>query len=288
MELEQLDRQVALQVLLLVDREQHLAGVDRLEHRRRQVEGAELDLVQHLDLLERRSVGSAAVGPSVRTPSVSGLAVRYALTALLTSVGSMVTASTSTGAPSRPSMKPSQRRSRATLPTSWLTQIALLTPGLLESLAAAEAGLVLGLADVRRDAELLEDVRARVHRDHRDVRGDRVPDRIAERLGVGDRDHEAVGLRGDRGVDDLRHLHHVEAVGRAVLDGHAEVLGGLVDAVLDHRPERVRGLAVADHDEAHVLGHAPRRSTPITAATTAALVNPSFMMLAPLAVLASA
>ena len=42
--------------------------------------------------------------------------------------------------------------------------------------------------------------------------------------------------------------------GALILDGDAEVLGGLVDAVLDHRPERVRGLAVADHDEAHVLG----------------------------------
>ena len=40
----------------------------------------------------------------------------------------MLTESTSTGTPSRPSMKPSQRRSSATLPTSWLTQIALVTP----------------------------------------------------------------------------------------------------------------------------------------------------------------
>ena len=51
---QQLDRQVALQELLLVDREQHLALIDRLEHAGRQIEGAELDLVQHLDLLERR------------------------------------------------------------------------------------------------------------------------------------------------------------------------------------------------------------------------------------------
>ena len=125
---------------------------------------------------------------------------------------------------------------------------------LLHPLAAAEAGLVLGLADVGRDAELLADVGAGVHRDHRDAGGDRVADRIAERLGVRDRDHEAVRLRGHGGIDQLRHLDHVEGVGRLVLDGDAEVLGGLVDAVLDHRPERVGGLAVADHDEAHVLG----------------------------------
>ena len=49
-ERQQLDRQVALQELLLVDREQHLAVADRLQHARRQVEGAELDLVQHVEL----------------------------------------------------------------------------------------------------------------------------------------------------------------------------------------------------------------------------------------------
>jgi hypothetical protein len=58
----------------------------------------------------------------------------------------------------------------------------------------------------------------------------------------------------DGGVDDLGHLHHVERVGRLVLDIDAEVLGRLIDAVLDHRPERVGGLPVADHDDAHVLG----------------------------------
>ena len=53
-ERQQRDRQVALQELLLVDREQHLAVADRLQHAGRQVEGAELDLAQHVQLLERR------------------------------------------------------------------------------------------------------------------------------------------------------------------------------------------------------------------------------------------
>ena len=47
---------------------------------------------------------------------------------------------------------------------------------------------------------------------------------------------------------------HVEGVRARVFDGHAEVLGRHVDAVLDHRPERVGGLAMGDDDEAHVLG----------------------------------
>src|SRR5918996_4022599 len=53
-QLQELDRQIALQVLLLVDREHHPALIDRLEHAGRQVERAELHLVQHLDLLKRR------------------------------------------------------------------------------------------------------------------------------------------------------------------------------------------------------------------------------------------
>ena len=120
-------------------------------------------------------------------------------------------------------------------------------------LAAAEARLVLGLADVHRHAQLLAHVGAGVHGDHRDARCDRVPDGIAERLGIGDRHHQAIGLRGHGGVDDLRHLHHVEGIRRAILDRDAEILGGLVDAVLDHRPERIGGLAVAHHHESHVL-----------------------------------
>ena len=151
-------------------------------------------------------------------------------------------------------MKPSQRRSSATLPTSWLTQIALVTPASFICLPPPRPASYSVWPTCTATPSSSRDVGAGVHRDHRDARGDRVADRIAERLGVRDRDHQAVGLRGDRGVDDLRHLHHVEGVGRAVLDRHAEVLGGLVDAVLDHRPERVGGLAVADDDEAHVLG----------------------------------
>ena len=148
------------------------------------------------------------------------------MTALPISVGSMLTATTSTVA-------------AETLGEALAAQVEgdvadLLVDAdrlgdarLLHLLAAALAGLVLGLADMDRDAQLLAHVGAGVHRDHRDARGDRVADRIAERLGVRDRDHEAVGLRGHRGVDQLRHLHHVEGVGRPVLDVDAEVLGRL-------------------------------------------------------------
>ena len=59
--------------------------------------------------------------------------------------------------------------------------------------------------------------------------------------------HQAVRLAGDRSVDQLRHLHHVEGVGRPVVDIGALDLGGRIDAVLDHRPIGVGGLAVRDH-----------------------------------------
>src|SRR5690606_8142344 len=81
-------------------------------------------------------------------------------------------------------------------------------------------------------------------------------DRISEGFGIRDGDHEAVRLRGDRGLDDLAHLHHVEGAGRLVLDRHAHVVTGGGDAVGGHRPERVGRLAVGDDYEAVVtLGH---------------------------------
>ena len=55
--------------------------------------------------------------------------------------------------PVRPMKKPLQRRVRAWLPTSWLKHTAFLTPASLNRWPGAEAGLVLGLADVDEDAE---------------------------------------------------------------------------------------------------------------------------------------
>ena len=91
------------------------------------------------------------------------------------------------------------------------------------------------------------------------------------RVGIRDRDDQPVRAGGDGGVDQLRHGHHVEGRRRLVLDLDAHVLGGLVDAVLHDRPERVGRLAVGDHDEAKrgavrpiladaVAANPPRRS----------------------------
>ena len=60
------------------------------------------------------------------------------------------------------------------------------------------------------------------------------------------------GFWFDGRVDELAHRHHVEGFGRAVIDLHLHVLAGRLDAVLHHRPERIVGLAVADHDDAAV------------------------------------
>ena len=53
----------------------------------------------------------------------------------------------------------------------------VLDAGGLESLTGAEAGLVLGLADVGEDAEVPEHVGAGVHRDDRDPGRDGLLDR---------------------------------------------------------------------------------------------------------------
>ena len=75
-----------------------------------------------------------------------------------------------------------------------------------------------------------------------------------ERGGIGDRDHQPVGLRGRDGVDHLRHLGHVEGLGRQIFGLDAERLGGVVHAVLDHRPVGVAALAVGDEDDAGLVG----------------------------------
>ncbi len=62
-------------------------------------------------------------------------------------------------------------------------------------LAAAVAGLVLGLTDVHEDAQVLVDVGARVHRDDRDAGFHGRHDRRAQRVSVRERDDEAVRLR---------------------------------------------------------------------------------------------
>ena len=74
------------------------------------------------------------------------------------------------------------------------------------------------------------------------------PDRRAEPR-LGQRDDEAVGLRGDR-LGDHR-LHAVEAVdvGRPVGDEHVHLARGGLDAVAHDRPERARRAAVGDHDD---------------------------------------
>jgi hypothetical protein len=117
-------------------------------------------------------------------------------------------------------------------------------------LTGAETRLVLRLADVVEQAELLGDVAAGVHRDDRDAGRDAASIAGPRASGVGDRHDQPVGVGGDRRLDQLRHGDHVEGVRGLVLDLDAHVLAGLGDAVLDDRPERVGGLAVGDDDEA--------------------------------------
>ena len=86
--------------------------------------------------------------------------------------------------------------------------------------------------------------------DHRNACGDRVLDRRAQSGGIGNRDHQAIGLRGCGGIDHLGHLHHVESFRRQVFRLDAEGLGGIVHAVLDDRPIGVAALAMGDEYDA--------------------------------------
>ena len=252
---QQHDRQVALEVLLLVDGEEHVTGRDRLQDVRREVEGGELDrpeLVGAAQRLERRR----GAGRTQREDAIDvGVGAQRRFDARLC-FGRVV----------QVDLDHLDRATRLAQPIGEAAA-ALVERGIAHflvdadrvghagfahALAGAEARLVLGLADVGQQTELGGDVAAGVHRDDRDTGVDGGLDRVAQRVGVGDRDDETVRIGGDGSVDQLRHFHHVEGVGGLVLDLDAHILGRLIHAVLDHRPERIRGLTVADDDEAQV------------------------------------
>ena len=70
---------------------------------------------------------------------------------------------------------------------------------------------------------------------------------------------EAVGLGSGDGVDHLGHLRHVEGFGRQIFGLDAQRLGGVVHAVLDHRPIGIAALAVGDEDHAGFVGRGDLR-----------------------------
>ena len=215
--------------------------------------GGELDRPQLIAATQASSAGAAPVG-RVRT-LISGLALNAASTRDCASVGLFrSTWTTSTVPPDspNPSVKPRQRSSSAALPTSWLTQIALRHAGFAHALARAEARLVLGLADVGQQTKFGGDIATGVHRDDRDTRLDGGLDRFAQRVGVGDRDDETVRLRRPRRRRSAATFPPCRRYQGLILDLNAHILGRLIHAVLNHRPERIRGLTVTNDDEAQV------------------------------------
>src|SRR6266545_2514184 len=241
------DRQVPLQVRLLVDREQDLAGLDRGEHVLVQVERGELRLRAGIpDRVPRRD----------RDPRVEGqygvdrlvrLQLRLDLRAgvgQVTDVDLQVLHRAElvlgAGAPVFQSdvarLVDHAQRLRAALG--------------LELLTSAFARDPLGLPDMGEGAELLELVNAGVDGDHRDARGHRLLDRLLERIRVGHRHDDAVDLLAHRVVDQLRLLGRV--AGALVGHLHPEILAGLLGAALHHVPELVARAAVGDHGEAQI------------------------------------
>ena len=80
--------------------------------------------------------------------------------------------------------------------------------------------------------------------------GDRFLDGGSECVGIGDRDDQSGRILVHGGIDELRHRHHIEGLGGAIVDRYTHIGGRLGDAVLDHRPERIRSLSMADDDDA--------------------------------------
>src|SRR5919198_1089433 len=238
-EVEEHDRQVALLELLLVDGEEHLAPLDRLDHVAREVERGDLRLRAragrgvlrcHADLrIEREDGVDRLVRSELRLDLIRRRRdVRHALDL-------------------EPRRRAAEARLRpgvalleADVPLLVDDHEKLLAAGRLELRAGALAGDRLGLAHVRHRAERLEGLDARVDRDDRDAGVPGSPQRVLQGARVRRRDDEAARLARDRGADQLGLLLRVvEAL--AVGDLDAQVLPRLQHALLDDRPERVAG-----------------------------------------------
>ena len=136
------------------------------------------------------------------------------------------------------------RSSSATLPASWITQMPLVSPSVLQSGTDRRSGDGLGLADVGDRAELGRLVDPGVDRDDGNAGSDGGLDAVLEPVRVGHRHHDAVDLVGDRGVDQLGLLGRVGVV--RVLHRDAVVVAGTLGTRLDAVPEGVAGGSVGD------------------------------------------
>ena len=156
---EQDHRQVALQVGLLVDREEHLAVAHRGEHVGREVEGRELDLATPARSRCTAAIaGCAPPGPSVRMPSTEPAAIACGHPALRDRAGPA--AGTGSGASVPPVLREPVGEAAAALVEAAVAGLLVDAQRALDAraaqpLAALDARLVLGLADVGEHAERL-------------------------------------------------------------------------------------------------------------------------------------
>src|SRR4051812_47149746 len=199
------DRQVALQVLLLVDRELDRAGRDRLHDVAREIEGRELRA--RARGLDRRRRGGGDVRVERQHVVVGLVGLQLGLDLRLRGrevVGAL-------------DLQRVERAAEALLGAVAAlleADVALLVDDAehllgafgLDAGAGRAAGDRLVLADVGDRPELLIDVRARVQGDDRDARRLRLGERALDRGRVRRGDRDAVDLLGHGGVDHLRLL----------------------------------------------------------------------------------
>src|SRR3954468_3509934 len=230
--------QVALQVLLLIDREEDLAALDTRDHRGVDVERADLRAARR-DLLRRH--GDVGVEAEERVGALVGREVRLDLRLGARDVGLRV----------RDDERLRRALERLLHALGAIRQARVaglvdhdddgLRAGVVELLAGALARDLLVLADVHHERlEIGERARARVDRDDLDALRGRLRERILERARIRDGRRDDVDLGGDRGVD-ARHLLGDVVVRvdlRDVDTATAEVLLGLIHAGLEDRPDR--------------------------------------------------
>ena len=116
---------------------------------------------------------------------------------------------------------------------------------LLDAFAGHDASLVFALPEIEQATKFLGELAAAgINHDNGNACSNRVLDGFAEGRRIGNGNHEAIRLRGNRCINHLGHLGHVKGFGRQIFGFHAERLGGIIHAVLDDGPIGIAALAM--------------------------------------------
>src|SRR5471032_442993 len=251
------DRDVALQVGLLVDGELDAAVLDAFRDVFRQVEGGEVDLALQAHFVDRAQRRRGRIGTQRQHRLRARIGAQVGADLALDDAGV-----DAVGVQRGGLVIDADRVGEATaaLERRGVGRVVVdadegLDAGRLGALSGAQARFIFGLADVHDGAQLFAlRQRAGVDGDERDFFRHHLRQRFLQHAEVGDADDDAVVIARRGLLHQPRHVGQVAVRRIAVVDRDVEVFAGLLDGVLDGVPPRVRIGRVADQDEFFARG----------------------------------